>query len=500
MGDRGRRSAGVALVTLLLILGIGATAQSATGVKHLAAAPTITLKRVSGAVFVRAPDSTTFTSLSGSRRVAVGTEVEASNGRISITASSGQHGDFYQGRFIILVPPSQPSVLELDLSGSSFKNCRQARAFTSGQDPPPRRRLWGHAKGKFLTRGRYSVTSVRGTTWLTTDSCAGTVARVTAGTISVADLLRNKQVLIRRGKSYLSKAPIEYAIPTGNSEPTSVVAGPDGNLWFTEAAGKIGRSTPRGSIIEFPVLAPDQGEEGSSTPEVIVAGPDKNLWFTDAGASTVDRITTAGAITAFPVSGAPHGLTVGPDGNLWFTEENSMLGRITPAGAVSEIELPLEFPSDADRITAGADGNLWFVESSANKIGRVTLGGALTEFVIPTPDSSPAGITRGPDGNVWFTELSGGKVGKITPAGAITEYPVPGGPDAGLDQITVGPDGNLWVTEGGASQLARITPSGRVVEVSTPTDQSAPAGITAGPKGTIWFTETDGNSLGCARC
>jgi streptogramin lyase len=504
MDGWGPRSASVAFMTLA-ILGIGATARSATNLRRVAVAPTITLKRIRGIVFVRTPDSTTFASFSGSRPVPVGTEVDASNGRISITASSGQHGDFYQGRFVILVPPSQPHVIELDLSGSSFKNCRQSGALAfaqnpSAQNPPPRRRLWGHAKGKFLTRGRYSVTSVRGTTWLTTDSCGGTVARVTTGTIRVADLLRNRQVLIRRGKSYLSKAPIEYTIPTDASDPTTVTTGPDGNLWFTESAGNIARSTPHGSIIEFPVPASDQSAEGTGSPEVIVAGPDRNLWFTDPSSHTVDRITTGGKITTFAVSGAPHGLTVGPDANLWFTEENSMLGRITPAGSVTEIELPLEFPSDWDRITAGADGNLWFVESSANKIGRVSLRGDLTEFDIPTGNSSPAGITRGPDGNVWFTELTGGKIGRITPSGTITEFPLPGGEDTAPDQITLGPDKNLWFTDTGASQIARVTPTGKVIAVPTPTDQTSPSGISAGPRSTIWFTESEGNSIGCARC
>jgi hypothetical protein len=134
MDGWGPRSASVAFMTLA-ILGIGATARSATDLRRVAMAPTITLKRIRGTVFVRAPDSTTFASFSGSRPVPVGTEVDASNGRISITASSGQHGDFYQGRFVILVPPSQPNVIELDLSGSSFKNCRQSRALAFAQNP-----------------------------------------------------------------------------------------------------------------------------------------------------------------------------------------------------------------------------------------------------------------------------------------------------------------------------------------------------------------------------
>src|SRR5262249_32483727 len=43
--------------------------------------------------------------------------------------------------------------------------------------------------------------------------------------------------------------------------------------------------------------------------------------------------------------------------------------------------------------------------------------GAVTEFSIPTANSSPYGITAGPDGNLWFVESSAkaNKIGKITP-------------------------------------------------------------------------------------
>ena len=45
----------------------------------------------------------------------------------------------------------------------------------------------------------------------------------------------------------------------------------------------------------------------------------------------------------------------------------------------------------------------------------------ITEFVIPTGSSQPLGIMAGPDGNLWFTEPGANKIGRITPAGAITE-------------------------------------------------------------------------------
>jgi hypothetical protein len=63
---------------------------------------------------------------------------------------------------------------------------------------------------------------------------------------------------------------------------------------------------------------------------------------------------------------------------------------------------------------------MWFTESAANKIGRITTDGIITEFPIPTAASGPGpeGITTGPDGNVWFTELGARKIGRITIAHA----------------------------------------------------------------------------------
>ena len=36
-----------------------------------------------------------------------------------------------------------------------------------------------------------------------------------------------------------------------NADPFGITAGPDGNLWFTESAGRIGRITPSGVVTEF---------------------------------------------------------------------------------------------------------------------------------------------------------------------------------------------------------------------------------------------------------
>ena len=130
----------------------------------------------------------------------------------------------------------------------------------------------------------------------------------------------------------------------------------------------------------------------------------------------------------------------------------------------------------------------------------MTTAGELTEFDVPTEDSTPAGIVRGPDGNVWFTEATAGKVAKITPAGNVTEFALPDGAEAGPQEIALGPDKNLWVTDPGRSLIARVSVNGRIVVVPTPTDAAGPLGITSGPRNAIWFTESDANAIGCARC
>ena len=107
---------------------------------------------------------------------------------------------------------------------------------------------------------------------------------------------------------------------------------------------------------------------------------------------------------------------------------------------------------NANSITPGPDGALWFTKSGGNRIGRITTGGTITEFAIPTSNAFPFTITAGPDGALWFTEqdLNATKIGRITTAGAITEFPVPTASSQPTG-IAAGSDGALWFTEDGAA-------------------------------------------------
>ena len=140
---------------------------------------------------------------------------------------------------------------------------------------------------------------------------------------------------------------------------------------------------------------------------------------------------------------------------MWFAETlGNRVGRITPAGVITEFTLPVPGRNPED-ITAGPDGALWFTERDANRIGRMTTAGVVTnEYVIPTAGSVPYSITLGPDGALWFVEFpSGNKIGRIDTSGSFQEHsPFP---ITTALRVTSwpGPDGNLWFTESNAPRV-----------------------------------------------
>ena len=115
-------------------------------------------------------------------------------------------------------------------------------------------------------------------------------------------------------------------------------------MWFTETESRLGRIDASGHVTELPIPRPANR---------IVAGPDGNLWFTSE--EHLSRMTPAGEVTEFGASGRMFGITVGPDGHIWFTNSVS-IGRSTVNGEITEF--PFEIDGAVD-LAFGADGYLW---------------------------------------------------------------------------------------------------------------------------------------------
>jgi hypothetical protein len=206
------------------------------------------------------------------------------------------------------------------------------------------------------------------------------------------------------------------------------------------------------------------------------------------------------SFSEFQVARAPSGypnlpqrLAVGSDGNLWYTEAQpnfgaDRLGRITPAGAMTE------FPAKQGYgITAGPDGALWSTVVGST-VGRMTTAGGFTEFPVYAPVGA---ITAGPDSKLWFFEWGFphgnggyGSIDRMTTGGVIGSTPW-SAPNtfSTLGRIIPGPDGNLWFTEGSFGGVGKITTNGVITQY--PVFQTYPTtikAIAAGPDGRLWFT------------
>src|SRR5574341_1269145 len=213
---------------------------------------------------------------------------------------------------------------------------------------------------------------------------------------------------------------------------------------------------------------------------------------------------TAPAITldeyVIPTSNSsPFQIIVGPDRNLWFTEfAAGKIGRITTGGAITEFSLSTPF-SNAGWIAAGPDGHVWFTvdhPDRIHRIGRITPGGTITEFDLPNPGESPYSLIAGKDGNLWYA-VAGKKIGKISTSGLVTEYPLPVGDLNQISEITTDAEGNIVFIQLRSQPpplqseyfLGKLTPNGVFTESSLgKLDLFSITDLGVGPDGFLWYS------------
>jgi streptogramin lyase len=264
-------------------------------------------------------------------------------------------------------------------------------------------------------------------------------------------------------------------------------------------------ATPRllatGGIVEYPVQDdPAACYYGCGLGiSSIAGGPDGNMWFVEGYNLTVGRVTPAGKVTQFKLPVAPaggdHTITAGPDGNMWVlgrgndASEPDWVLRVGLDGVITKFPTPRPGPG-LNSITAGPDGNLWFTEYWDGRIGRITTAGRVTEFAYLPGKASPTGITAGPDGNIWFAESNPERpaIGRITPRGVQTEFRLGGVHSDTPGDIAAGPDGNLWFTRTSGEGLFRISQRGQIVAVPLP-EGSQSVRVVPGPDGNMWFSD-----------
>jgi sugar lactone lactonase YvrE len=314
---------------------------------------------------------------------------------------------------------------------------------------------------------------------------------VAAAVLAVVGLLvapgdsHRQRVASGAGSTTTTESGVLAPLPGNEATPSSLPANP------TTTAGRApttlpfisGKSGPTTTVPQS--LAMTHYSLGDSIYWGITQGPDGNMW----AVSWVDiaRITPDGKITKFairssvPSMNSPAGITAGPDGNLWFTEWGAdKVGRITTGGLITEFATPA-----FGEITAAPDGNLWFPAGN-NRIGKITTAGSAKSF--PVAGGVSGGIARGSDGNVWFGAAN--SIGRITPAGVVTQFPA----QHSYRGAAAGPDGNVWFqSEDNGGTIGRVTPAGEIKDFGGAGGSAWATSITAGPDGNVWCVESPGH-------
>lgn len=211
---------------------------------------------------------------------------------------------------------------------------------------------------------------------------------------------------------------------------TSLVEGPDGNVWFTGTKSngptnaQAGRYTVASGAVDHFALP-----NADANPNLATVGGDGGVWFFEQARSQFARISTSGALQEFPATFKVSAMTKGPDGNIWFltTQSPPQIGKITPTGTITTYVVPND--GLEPRTLTSAAGKLWLYAMSVFPNGALasiaTDGTGYTETAITglTRGSVGAAMYLGKDGNFYLgiPSESGFLVHQVTPSGAATD-------------------------------------------------------------------------------
>ena len=111
------------------------------------------------------------------------------------------------------------------------------------------------------------------------------------------------------GARRLGEVRLGTEIETNNK----IVAGPDGNMWFTLPGKKVGKITPAGLIQEFEL-------GGIENAIGIAAGPEGRIWVVATNKATSflpsNPTGTEQDFTSALINGEPN-IALGPEGLFW---------------------------------------------------------------------------------------------------------------------------------------------------------------------------------------
>ncbi len=220
------------------------------------------------------------------------------------------------------------------------------------------------------------------------------------------------------GLASITPAGVEtfHSIPHGFV--TYITAGPDGNMWYTANSNDslpggqswVGVMSTSGTVLhEYTLYPSGDARNGTSGLNGITVGGDNNVWVADAYNATIAKITTAGQVTLYPISGSNHfaQLSPGPNNTIWVADiQANHIGELSIATGGFTWHAT---PSWTWDVNLGPDGNMWFAEPATDAIAKYVPGAPPTAPPTAVPTASPT-PTPGPAGSYSSTVMGLGPV------------------------------------------------------------------------------------------
>jgi copper transport protein len=179
---------------------------------------------------------------------------------------------------------------------------------------------------------------------------------------------------------------IVYDIPTPNSLPRAIAVDSQGNVWFAESIGKLGRLDPSsGNITEYQPLNGSLEE-----PTAILPDPKRSYVYISEhegkALSVLDHVF--GTFSKYPISsreGLPFGMALDTYGNVWFAQH--VIDKIgilnSENGEIAEVQIPAR-GSFIKWLVPDDQGRIWFAEQHGSSLGAIGM-----TLVLNRPTADP---------------------------------------------------------------------------------------------------------------
>ncbi len=303
------------------------------------------------------------------------------------------------------------------------------------------------------------------------------------------------------------------ALPNGKYPGDNLIEGPDQNLWYTNPASgtnayTLSKLTLSGTTTY--AVPPLCSSCGPIEPTSLVSGPDGRIWFGTALSYVIGAMDTSGNVKYYngpsPFCDPTHcdivlGAVVGQ--NIWFTAESrsASFSYQLLAGYVDTVTSATKaYPTGIERIppspiVMGSNGNLWF--GAGTQVAMIDTSG-FVNFFYTYPRMKVGSIISGPDRDLWF--VSDGKsqiVGRMKTDGKLLNETSLKRDEIAY-QLIIGPDDRVWITT--ATAIVQMTSPTTYTSITVPKRQRhcKPAGIAVGSDGNLWFSSTSVRD-GCRR-